>query len=93
MLWAWLSRLLLPARAPSPRLVTISNRLDDVDERIDYLAGELKTLRGRLTGAIRKEKVAEDAPSATIDDEPSPHYPPVRQVPATAHLARRFRSA
>lgn len=67
----WLRRLL----APPPKLVTLLNRIDDLDERYDYLAAELKRLRGRITGGERREKAEpahEDAPGPTISPTPEP---------------------
>jgi hypothetical protein len=68
--------------------VTLQNRCDDLEARIDYLADELKALRGRVTGKERKTRPQEEAPSDGRLEEPAQ----VRPAPATtAHLARRFR--
>lgn len=65
MIAAWFRRLLGLERPSSPRLVTLQNLVDDLDARVDYLGAELKKLRGRVTGAERKEKPLEDPPGRT----------------------------
>lgn len=58
----WIRRLLarwLSLPVPPPRLRDALERLDLVEERVDYQGGEIKRLRGRLTGAIRHEKADE----------------------------------
>lgn len=67
----WFRRLF----APPPKLVTVLNRLDELEERVEYLASELKRLRGRVTGGERREKAEptlEDAPGPTISPTPDP---------------------
>jgi hypothetical protein len=88
MMLTWLRRLLRQPTTPAPRLVALQNQVDDVESRVDWLAGELKRLRGRVTGAERKRESPEDAPGETIEEQPAPRHHP----PPTAHLARRFRS-
>jgi len=90
---AWLRRLFAPPAPPPPRLIALWNQVQDLDARADYLEGELKSLRGRLTGALRREKPPEDAPGQEIEEEAEPQLPPPRALTrGTAHLARRFKT-
>lgn len=90
MLRAWLARLFGPAPRPAPRLYELLNRIDDLESRFDYLLGEVKKLRGRLTGALRHQETAQDAPGDTNGGEEVPQQG-VTPMISSAHLARRFR--
>jgi len=79
---AWLRRLFGVADSSPPRLVDVINRLEDVEERIDHLAHAIKTLRGRVTGAIRHQDDAGDESEGEADP-PAPR--------GTAHLKRALR--
>lgn len=89
-MWTFLRRLFGPPPVPSPRLVELANRTDDLDARLDYLAAELRALRGRVTGAERKKESAQDAPGPTIDPSEVSQVG-AKSLPSSAHLARRFK--
>jgi hypothetical protein len=85
-------RLFGPPPAPSPRLVTVVNRVDDLEARLEYLSDELKALRGRVTGKERKARQpVEDEPPAGGDGQPEEPAYSRPAPPSTAYLARRFK--
>lgn len=79
----WIERLFGLNRPPAPKLVAVVNRMDGLEERYEYLAGEMKRLRGRVTGSERHEKTSQDAPPEEIPSAVAPQHPP---------LARRLRA-
>lgn len=86
-MWTWLRRLMGLPSGPSPRLVTALNRIDELDERIEYLGAELKRLRGRVTGGERKETPQEAAERE--NDEAVEHNRPAG-FPARRRALRGF---
>lgn len=89
----WFSRIFTPS-SPQPlrlatRVTTLENLTDDFDSRLEYLASELKKIRGRQ---FAMEKRSQDEVQEAIDVTPDNYVqvPPAPQMP-TAHLARRFR--
>lgn len=84
----FLRRLLGLEATPAPKLVTIANRQDELEERVEYLGLELKRLRGRITGAERKKSL-EDEPGEEISEEPAPQHPPL-SLAARRRAARGF---
>lgn len=50
--------------------------LEGLDADLDWLSGQVKTLRGKVTGGERREKTLQDAPGATIAGDPPPLYSP-----------------
>jgi hypothetical protein len=93
-----LRRFFGPPPPPSPKLVTLVNRCDDLEARIEYLGDEIKALRGRVTGKLRKQALppepepeSESVGAAEGAGDGSPaapsSYANLRQV----DLARRFR--
>lgn len=90
----WLQRILGVEAPPPPRLTQLRNRMDELEERLEYFGGELKRLRGRVTNYQRKEgpeEPSEDALQATNDGGEGSQGLPHRARLNTAHLARRFR--
>lgn len=87
----WLKRAFAPSEPPRPRLearfTLLENRSDDFESRLDYLASELKKVRGRQ---FALEKRAQDDPGPTIDERADTELVP-RGYSPTAHLARRFK--
>jgi hypothetical protein len=85
-------RLLFGLEHPTRReLLATRDALDGLEARVDNHYRELKELRGRVNAMRRWEKAAEDAPGDENGEDPVvPHSPAA--PPATAHLARRFRS-
>jgi hypothetical protein len=75
----WLRRLF----APQPRVVELLNRLDDLDERVEYQSAELKRLRGRVTGSERHAK--------RQDDPETDERPEIGHPRGTAGLKRGLR--
>jgi uncharacterized small protein (DUF1192 family) len=45
--------------------VSLSRRVDELEERVDFLHGQIQRLRGAVTGALRRGD-AQDAPESTI---------------------------
>lgn len=93
-MFAWLTRWFAPPAPEPPRLsarvTTLENLADDFDSRIEYLASELKKVRGRQ---FAMQKRAQDDAGEAIEEQPynngqqqSPHV-----YTSTAHLARRLR--
>jgi hypothetical protein len=75
--------------------MALVNRVDDLESRLDYLGGELRALRGRVTGAERKRQAEQaTAPAGDmIEEEPFQTISPnVRTRSPSSHLARRLRS-
>lgn len=93
-MFAWLSRVLTPREPEQPRLsarvTLLENRSDDLESRLEYVASELKSVRGRQ---FALEKRRQDDAGATIDDESVSQQPPssAGNYFPTAHLSRRFR--
>lgn len=93
-MFGWLRRLLTPVEPPTPRLssrvTALENLGEDLESRIDYLASELKKVRGRQ---FALEKRAQDDPGEEIDERASLESMPGPQprMTSTAHLARRFK--
>lgn len=56
----WLRRLF----AAPPSLKEVSQRLEDVEGDVAFLAQQLRKLRGRLTGSIRHEEAPSEAAEA-----------------------------
>ena len=78
-------------RSPAPlrlaaRTTSLENLCDDLDKRVDYLAAELKSVRGRQFALEKREQ--EPAGPAN-DEQPAVDQP--KPVANTAFLARRFR--
>lgn len=90
----WLRRALTPPEPSRPRLearlTQLENQYDDIDSRLDYIASELKKVRGRQ---FALEKRAQDGAGETNDGGASPvdQPPPARQYLPTAFLSRRFK--
>ena len=72
------------------RLTTLENVADDLDKRVEYLASEIKSVRGRQ---YAKEKRSQDDVEPTNGNESSAEdqAPAPRPYIPTAHLSRRFR--
>jgi hypothetical protein len=93
-MFAWLTRLFTPPEPPQPRLssrvTALENHFDDLESRVEYLAAELKSVRGRQ---YAQKKSLQDATGETIDEGSSPESQPQQPRPyvPTAHLSRRFR--
>lgn len=98
----FLRRLFGTPPPPPPRLVALVNRCDDLEARIEYLSDELKSLRGRFTGRLRKGAVGtspepepEPAGSPLPEGDGSPAASPAPPRPLAnlrqVDLARRFR--
>lgn len=51
-----LAALLAPPKASPKRLVDLELEVADLDARLDFLEAEVKSLRGRVTGAERRKK-------------------------------------
>jgi hypothetical protein len=92
-MFGWLTRALTPPEAIKPRvsarLTELENEVDDINSRLEYLAKELKSVRGRQFALekVRQDDVGEEISEAPAPDD-RPRYP---QPPSTEHLARRFR--
>lgn len=83
---SWFRRSPTPPEPPKPRvearLTQLENQLDDIDARLDYLAGELKKVRGRQ---FALEKRAQDAPGDTNADQPVRQHPDAVPLPRHIH--------
>ena len=94
-MFGWLRALVTPVEPNPPRLsarvTQLENLSEDLESRIDYLASELKKVRGRQ---FALEKRSQDDSGETIDERADAEGLPSRpsQFPSTAHLARRFRT-
>lgn len=89
-MFGWLARHFTPAEPIQPRvgarLTLLENRCDDFDSRIEYLASELKKVRGRQ---FALEKSRQDGAGEETEQGGVPQLPPPPL--STAHLAKRFR--
>jgi len=54
----------------SPPEAPLRQRVDELDERLDFLQGQLNRLRGAVTGAIRRNEAPQDAPGSTNGPPP-----------------------
>jgi len=70
----WLRRLVAPAPTPAQSRSSLQLRVSELEERVDFLEGALKKLRGRVTGAERQKKDVEDPPGQEISPEPPPRH-------------------
>lgn len=95
MLRAFFGRLFGPPAPPPPRMVDLRNRLDDVEARVEYVHDELKQLRGRVTGGLRKRPPVESAVEGDGEEPVAEGLPAHAGLgkgpPSTAFLAKRFR--
>lgn len=82
----WLRRSLTPPEPPKPRLearlTQLENQLDDIDARLDYLAGELKKIRGRQ---FALEKRSQDSPGDTNGNGSAHPHPDAVPLPRHIH--------
>ena len=63
MVKTWLRRFLGLEDGPSPAPETnsgLQERLDKIDERLDFHAGMIRRLRGRITGGLRGDPEPEN---------------------------------
>lgn len=75
------------------RLKSLEDRVADLERGdeslasdLDWLGAEVKKLRGRVTGGLRSEKTAQDAPGATNDGGAPPYLSPEWFKQKRAHL-------
>lgn len=92
IIWAILTFRRAPKDPPQPRVearvTDLENRYDDLDSRVDYLAHELKSVRGRQFAFEKKTSVADDG-EQEVGDRPQAER---RNGPGgTSELARRMR--
>lgn len=70
----WLRRLFNladPAELEPVTPTALERRMDELEERLDYLHMQYKRLRGRVTGAVRHDD--QDAPETPIPHQPTNH--------------------
>lgn len=87
--------------AQTPRLRELSQRVDELEADVAHLATQLKSLRGRVTGSIRKASepdasLPREAGDATASEVPLPRgvsdgQARPRVAGSTAHLSSRFK--
>lgn len=93
-MFGWLRRAFSPAAPQSPRhglrLTQLENLTEELESRIDFLATEIKKIRGRQ---FALEKRAQDDVGDEIDERAEREALPIAasRVTSTAHLARRFK--
>jgi hypothetical protein len=72
------------------RVTTLENVTDDLDKRVEYLASEVKSIRGRQYASEKRSK--DDVPPTNGEESSAEQQqPPARSYLPTAHLSRRFR--
>lgn len=84
-------RLFGPDPAPQPRMRDVLERLDVLEGDVGGLRKRVNQLSGLVTGAMRREKEAQEPAGPTNGEEPEVQYPP-QLLPPTSHLSRRFRA-
>jgi len=83
----WLRRFLGLGDSSSPAAETksgLQERLDKIDERLDFHAGMIRRLRGRITGGLRGDPESPEAGSDTGE-----HSGAVRGNPQAIELLKK----
>lgn len=58
------------------RVRDLERAYEELAADLDWLSGDVKKLRGRVTGGIRKGETAQDAPEPTNGADPPPRFSP-----------------
>lgn len=71
-LWSRLFHREVPA---TPRLVDLSRRIDDLEAELEHTNSQLRKLRGRVTGGLRRDDAPEGQPepSGPVLEPPTNH--------------------
>jgi len=88
-MWPFSRAKKAPPEPPSPRLVDLQLRFEELESRLEWWVKEFKTLRGRFYGSMRREIEPEGSESDEQQQVDIP-VPPQINV-SSAHLSRRFR--
>lgn len=92
---AFLRRLLGVERPPSPKVLELWQRVEDVEAALvsmqRRITDQLEAMNIRITNKLRLQRTVEDAPSEENEGAAAPGADSRRTAQGTAHLSRRFR--